>query len=162
MAPLFFLSLLDLPAGFRPLKEAPMLANVKTTVSGYVQYSSQGKLIFLLHRLTGLGTLLFLCIHIVDTAVVYFAPALYAEAIGLYRSTPMMLGEIGLVFCVIFHGVNGLRIAYFDLFKPQGWENVPTRRAMWATLVISILLWLPAAGIMSYNILKFNFGMFGG
>lgn len=139
-----------------------MLANARTTLSGYVQYQSQGKLIFLLHRLTGLGTLLFLTIHIVDTAVVYFAPSLYAEAINIYRTTPMMLGEIGLAFCVIFHGVNGLRIAYLDLFKPQGWEKTATSRAMWLTLIISVLLWLPAAGVMGYNILKFNFGMFGG
>jgi succinate dehydrogenase / fumarate reductase cytochrome b subunit len=139
-----------------------MLANVKTTLSGYVQYRSQGKIIFLLHRLTGLGTLLFLCIHIGDTAVVYFAPSLYADAINIYRTTPMMLGEIGLVFCVIFHGVNGLRIAYLDLFKPQGWERVSAGRTMLATLILSIVLWLPAAAVMGYNILKFNFGMFGG
>ena len=139
-----------------------MLANARTTLSGYINYQSQGKIIFLLHRLTGLGTLLFLCIHIVDTAVVYFAPALYADAINIYRTTPMMLGEIGLVFCVIFHGVNGLRISYLDLFKPQGWGAADAGRTMLATLVLSILLWLPAAGIMSYNILKFNFGMFGG
>ena len=139
-----------------------MLANVKTTLSGYAAYRSQGKLIFLLHRLTGLGTLLFLCVHIVDTAVVYFAPGWYADAINLYRSTPLMLGEIGLVFCVIFHGVNGLRIAYLDLFNPKGWERANADRVMWATLIGSILLWLPAAAVMGYNILKFNFGMFGG
>ena len=139
-----------------------MRANVKTTLSGYTQYRSQGKLIFLLHRLTGLGTLLFLCIHIVDTAVVYFAPGLYAGAIDIYRSTPLMLGEIGLVFCVIFHGVNGLRIAYFDLFKPSGWDSASNGRNMLAVLVISLVLWLPAAAVMGYNILKFNFGMFGG
>lgn len=139
-----------------------MLANLKTTFTGYVHYQSYGKLVFFLHRLTGLGTLLFLCIHIVDTAVVYFAPSLYADAINIYRTTPMMLGEIGLVFCVIFHGANGLRIAYFDLFKPQGWDSATTGRTMLATLIISLLLWLPAAAVMSYNILKFNFGMFGG
>ena len=139
-----------------------MLANVKTTLSGYAQYRSQGKLIFLLHRLTGLGTLLFLCIHIGDTAVVYFAPSLYVDAINIYRTTPMMLGEIGLVFCVIFHGVNGLRIAYLDLFKPQGWERTSAGQTMLATLILSIVLWLPAAAVMGYNILKFNFGMFGG
>jgi len=139
-----------------------LVENLKTTLSGYVGYRGQGHFFFLLHRLTGIGTLLFLAIHILDTAVVYFAPALYADAINLYRSTPFMLGEIGLVFCLIFHGMNGLRIAYFDLFKPGGWERQNANRVMLITLVCSILLWLPAAGIMGYNILKYNFGMFGG
>ena len=139
-----------------------MLANVKTTISGYAQYRGQGHFIFLLHRITGLGTLLFLAIHISDTAVVYFAPSLYAEAIMLYRSTPFMLGEIGLVFCLLFHGVNGLRIAYLDLFKPSGWEKHSVHRVMLVTLIASLVLWLPAAGVMAYNLLKYNFGMFGG
>ena len=139
-----------------------MLANIRTTLAGYVLYRGQGHYIFLLHRITGVGTLLFLAIHIVDTAVVYFAPSLYADAIGLYRSTPFMLGEIALVFCLLFHGVNGLRIAYYDMFKPVGWEKHNANRTMLITLIISVLLWLPAAGIMGFNLLKYNFGMFGG
>ncbi len=139
-----------------------MLANVKTTLSGYAQYRGQGHYIFLLHRITGLGTLLFLAIHIVDTAFVYFAPELYPHTIGLYRSTPFMLGEIGLVFCLIFHGVNGLRIAWFDLFQPGAWEKQNANRVMMITLIVSILIWLPAAVVMAYNLLKYNFGLFGG
>jgi len=33
---------------------------------------------------------------------------------------------------------------------------------MLITLICSLVLWLPAAGIMGYDILKYNFGMFGG
>lgn len=142
--------------------DSSLLGNIKATLLGYVQYRGQGQVVFLLHRITGLGTLLFLTIHIVDTAVVYFAPELYPHSIALYRNTAFMLGEIGLVFCVVFHGVNGLRIAYADLFKPEAWTLRNTGRAVITTLIISVLLWLPAAGIMSYNILKYNFGMFGG
>jgi succinate dehydrogenase / fumarate reductase cytochrome b subunit len=139
-----------------------LVENFKTTLSGYVRYRGQGHYVFLLHRITGLGTLLFLAIHILDTAVVYFAPAFYADAIAIYRSTPFMLGEIALVFCVIFHGANGLRIAYFDLVKPGAWEKHNANRVMLITLICSLVLWLPAAGIMGYDILKYNFGMFGG
>jgi len=64
-----------------------LVENFKTTLSGYVRYRGQGHYVFLLHRITGLGTLLFLAIHILDTAVVYFAPAFYADAIAIYRST---------------------------------------------------------------------------
>lgn len=121
---------------------------------GYVSYKGgEGQLSFLLHRITGLGTLLFLTIHIVDTAMVYFYPDLYAEAIGLYQSPLFMIGEIGLVFSVIFHGVNGLRIAYLDLFKPKKWRIDSQRSAVRWTLGLSIILWLPAAVIMFSNLL---------
>ncbi len=139
------------------------LSSLRTTFTGYVRYSGrEGHYSFLLHRLTGLGTLLFLIIHILDTSTVYFFPELYTEAIGIYQSTPFMIGEIGLVFSVIYHGVNGFRIIYADMVKPSAWSIRSERLAAKLTLVISLVLWLPAAGIMGYNLLHYNFGMFGG
>ena len=131
----------------------------KLNLTGLTRYNGrEGQLSFILHRLSGLGTLLFLVVHILDTSTVYFFPSLYEHAIDLYRSTPFMLGEIGLVFLVIYHGVNGARIAIFDLFAPERW-NIDTQRksAKW-TLGISILLWLPAAYIMGRSLLVNNFG----
>ena len=139
------------------------MSSLKTTVTGYAGYRGrEGQLSFLLHRVTGLGTLLFLAIHILDTATVYFIPSLYDEAIGLYQTTLFGLGELALVFCLIFHGVNGLRIAYLDMFRPKDWEIQRQRSGVRMTLLISILLWLPAAGVMLYNLAYHNFGMFGG
>lgn len=131
-----------------------------TNITGLTRYRGrEGQISFILHRLTGLGTLLFLSIHILDTATVYFFPSLYEHAIDLYRTTPLMIGEILLVFSVIYHGVNGLRIAYFDLYRPDLW-NIETNRksAIW-TLVISVVLWLPAAYLMGRALLIHNFGL---
>ena len=133
---------------------------VKLNVTGLARYRGrEGQISFLLHRLTGLGTLLFLSVHILDTATVYFFPSLYEHAIALYRSTPFMLGEIVLVFSVIYHGINGVRIAIFDLFFPELW-NIETQRktAIWG-LVLAILLWLPAAYLMGRSLLVHNFGL---
>jgi len=140
-----------------------MLGSLRTSFTGYLTYrGGEGQVSFLLHRVTGLGLLFFLTIHIVDTALVYFAPHLYEHALELYRSTPFMLGEIGLVFCVLFHGLNGLRIAYYDLFTTAGGEIKRVRKSVWATFVITIILWTPVAGIMGYKLLYHNFGFFGG
>lgn len=140
-----------------------MFESIKTSFTGYLTYRGRtGQISFLLHRITGLGTLFFLAIHIVDTAFVYFAPNLYEYAVELYRSTPFMLGEIGLVFCVLFHGSNGLRIAYFDLFKPSGWDIESASKSVWVTLVVTMVLWIPAASVMGYKLLHYNFGLFGG
>jgi succinate dehydrogenase / fumarate reductase cytochrome b subunit len=109
-----------------------------------------------------LGVLLFLAIHIVDTSFVYFAPALYDEVINIYRSTVFGIGEIGLVFCLFFHGVNGLRIAYLDKFAPKNWTIAKTRRSAQIALIVTLVMWIPAAGWMAYNILRHNYGLLGG
>lgn len=138
------------------------MSALKTTLSGYVGYRGrEGQLSFLLHRLTGLGTLLFLFIHILDTATVHFFPNLYAHAIAIYQTVPFELGEIVLVFSVLYHGANGLRIAFFDFF-PRYWKREYSRNWAWVTFITALVLWLPMAGIMGYNILKYNFGLFGG
>ncbi|MEJ2709195.1 MAG: hypothetical protein P8074_16405 [Anaerolineales bacterium] len=135
------------------------MEDVKLTLTGLARYSGRGgQLSFILHRLTGLGTLLFLAIHILDTATVYFFPSLYSHAIDIYRSTPFMIGEIFLVFSVIYHGVNGARIAIFDLFAPSFWEKSSSRPSTVWTLVVAIILWLPAAYLMGRNLLIYNFG----
>lgn len=113
-----------------------------------------GQLSFILHRVTGLGILLFLVIHVVDTSTVFFFPSLYADAIAIYRSAPFMIGEIFLVFSVIYHGVNGARIAIFDLGLVKNWEITNQINSVMWTLLISILLWLPAAYVMGRNILE--------
>lgn len=137
------------------------MSGIRTTLTGYVGYRGrEGHWSFLLHRITGLGTGLFLIIHIVDIAFVYFAPALFMDVIKMYQSTLFGLGEIALVFCVLYHGVNGLRVAFFDMVAPKNWAIPTQRRSTWWTLGISLALWLPAAGIMAYNLLKHNFGLF--
>ncbi len=138
-------------------------SSLKNTAIGYLSYKGmEGHYAFLLHRLTGLGTLLFLAIHIVDTAFVYYFPSLYEHAIELYRSTPFMIGEIFLVFSVIFHGINGLRIALIDLYFEKKWVIKAQQRGVRLTLIASTILWLPAAFIMARSMLIHNFGLFGG
>lgn len=139
------------------------MSEIQATVTGYTRYRGrEGQLAFLLHRLTGLGVLLFLIIHIVDTSFVYFAPQLYDDVIMLYRSTIFGLGELALVFCLIFHGINGMRIAWFDLFAPESWKIKTARGSVRGVLMAAIVVWIPAAGMMLYNLLRHNYGFFGG
>src|SRR5512146_2042730 len=129
-----------------------LMSTLRTTLTGYALYKGrEGQWSFLLHRLTGLGTLLFLSIHILDTATVYFFPNLYPEAIGIYRTTLFGIGEIALIFSVFYHGVNGLRIAFFDMFAPKGWTIPSERTSILWTLGITLVIFLPAAFIMVRN-----------
>jgi succinate dehydrogenase cytochrome b556 subunit len=125
-------------------------------VEGLFYRGREGHLSFIGHRLAGLGTVLFLAIHILDTSTVYFFPSLYAHAIDIYRSTPFMLGEIMLVAAVLFHGVNGLKIILNDTF-PQWWTKHEERSSFWRVLGVTAVLWLPAAYLMGRNLYLNNF-----
>jgi succinate dehydrogenase / fumarate reductase, cytochrome b subunit len=138
------------------------MGNLKTTLRGYTSYRGRdGQLAFLLHRITGLGTLLFLTIHILHTSTVYFKPILYMEAIALFRTTFFGVAEIVLIFCVFYHGFNGLRIAIFDTLYPKGWKLPFTRSSVKANFTLTLIFWLPATFIMARNLLIHNFGLFG-
>lgn len=139
------------------------MSTLKTTLTGYAGYRGrEGHWSFLLHRITGLGTILFLTIHILDIGFVYFKPALFLDALALYQTTLFGIGEVFLVFCVLYHGINGLRVAYFDIFKPNLWAIDSQRKSTRVSLAISLVLWVPAAVWMLRNLLMHNFGLFGG
>ncbi|MFV1859280.1 MAG: hypothetical protein ACC647_08005 [Anaerolineales bacterium] len=122
------------------------------TVQGALRYrGGEHQLSYYVHRLSGLGTLLFLIVHILDTSIVYFIPSLYQEGIDLYRTTGMMLGEIVLVVAVIVHGANGIRIALSDFF-PKWWQERRQRTAFWLVATITFLLAAPAVFFMGRSL----------
>ncbi len=69
---------------------------------------------------------------------------------------------MGLVFCLFFHGVNGIRIAYLDMFKPTDWTMESERRSAVIALVVTLVLFVPSAVFMARNLLIHNFGLLGG
>ncbi|NDJ51584.1 MAG: succinate dehydrogenase, cytochrome b556 subunit [Chloroflexi bacterium] len=127
-----------------------------TTLIGTIRESlrykgREGQIAWMGHRLAGLGTLLFFVIHVVDTSWVFFAPELYSEAIALYKSPLFLLGEVGLMAAVIFHAINGLRIAVMD-WRPQLWKY--QRQISVATFAIIAILFVPAFIIMAGHIIE--------
>jgi succinate dehydrogenase / fumarate reductase cytochrome b subunit len=112
---------------------------------------------YLLHRISGLAVLLFLSIHILDTALVYFDPSAYTALLAVYRSPFFMASEIALVAGVIYHGVNGARIALCDLVFPAAWSKGRERFYARLTIALSALLWLPAGIIMGANFIGRTF-----
>ncbi len=117
----------------------------------------EGMVAFLLHRISGLAMLLFLSLHIVDTSTVYLFPDFYEEFLAVYRSPVFMLLEIALVAGVIYHGLNGFRIALFDLVLPSAWTIDRERLSVRLTILLAALLWLPAGIIMGGNFIGYTF-----
>jgi len=140
-----------------------MSDRIEDTFSGYVRYrGGEGQTAFLLHRFSGLATLAFLVLHILTISTVFFAPAWYNVIAALFRNPFIMAAEIVLAFFVVFHGVNGLRIAYFDCYHPELWAKIPGKQSMRAVFVIAFILWLPALWVMGWALLTHGLGLFGG
>lgn len=69
---------------------------------------------FYLHRLTGIGVLAFLALHIVDVSLFAVSHPLYDRVHALYATPVLRLLECILIFAVLFHTLNGLRILAVD------------------------------------------------
>src|SRR5260221_8684184 len=72
---------------------------------------------WLLHRVTGLGILLFLLVHIVDISLLGFGPQVYDDGILLFDSVVVRLLSLALIAAVLFHAFNGVRIMVIDFWR---------------------------------------------
>ena len=70
------------------------------------------------HRLSGIGVLVYLFMHIVETSTVAFGPDVYNTAVGYFKNLPARLGEIVLMAALVYHALNGLRVIAMD-FRPS-------------------------------------------
>ena len=76
-----------------------------------------GQWAFILHRVTGLLVFMFLLLHIVDVSMINFHNGrTYDEIHKLYGNILLRLFEVGLLFGLVFHSLNGLRIVMVDFF----------------------------------------------
>lgn len=129
-----------------------MVKNIVNGVSGLIRYHGGiSHYTFLMHRISGLGVLVFLSLHILLESTAHYMPSVYDSLNGGLRTRAGLAAEIIMAFLVIFHGVNGFRIAYFDLFHLDLWTPHPALHSVRATWIIAILLWLPAAVIMALH-----------
>ncbi|HYW09445.1 MAG TPA: succinate dehydrogenase, cytochrome b556 subunit [Longimicrobium sp.] len=105
----------------------------------------EGMWTWLLHRVTGLGILFFLLIHVFDTALVIYWPDIYDKSLDIYRHPVFRLGELAIFFSVLYHALNGLRIIIQD-FWPYAMRH--QAKMAWAAMGLSFALILPIAWIM--------------
>ncbi len=109
-----------------------------------------GQWSWVLHRITGLGVVFFLFLHVIDTSWAVFYPEKYVEAIAVYQSPLFTLGEFALVAAVVYHAINGLRISILDN-RPNLWRY--QQRAAIAVVIISGLILIPVFILMFGHVL---------
>lgn len=101
-----------------------------------------GQWSWLLHRVTGLGILLFLLVHIVDITLIGFGPKIYNDAIGIFSLWPIRLVSLALIASVLFHAFNGVRIILID-FWASGYKYQQVM--FYIVLAVTIIGFVPMA-----------------
>jgi succinate dehydrogenase / fumarate reductase cytochrome b subunit len=105
----------------------------------------EGYWAWLLHRLSGLGVLAFLFLHVLDTSLVSFWPGAYVALLHVYRAPVFRVMEVGLAAALLYHGINGLRICLADFSDLAARRHREVWYAGWAAFVV---LFLPTAYLM--------------
>ena len=119
-----------------------------TTLTETLRYRGAiGQWSWLLHRISGLGVVVFLLIHVIDTSWAVFYPRLYEEAIAVYQTPLFTIGEFLLIACVVYHAYNGLRIVILD-YKPRLWryQQKAARYVLLATAITLIPVFILMLG----------------
>ena len=108
-----------------------------------------GMISWALHRITGLGILLFLIIHIADIFVVRYGAEAFDDLLFIYHNPIFRTLEIGLVAAVYFHAVNGIRVILIDFSDRAALHQ---RELFWATVIIFTVAFIPTAILMLRNV----------
>lgn len=111
----------------------------------------EGHWSYILHRVTGVGVLLFLLVHILDTALIGWGPEIYNKAIALYRHPFFRLNEVVLFAAVLYHALNGVRIIIVD-FWPRSTKY--HRQMVWWETALFVALMIPVSIAMILPIFK--------
>jgi succinate dehydrogenase / fumarate reductase cytochrome b subunit len=123
-------------------------------VSSSTRYRGKsGQWAFLGHRITGFLVFLFLLLHVVDVSLLRW-PHTYDQVHRLYGNVMLRLFEVGLLFALVFHTFNGLRIVAVDIF-PDAVRN--QRRLFQGVLAITLLMGVPGGIVILWPFINGHF-----
>lgn len=128
------------------IKNMTTVRTWKEKFLGLVTYRGhEGQWSYTLHRLTGIGVFVFLLTHILDTAALMAGPEAYNRVMSVFRYPVFRVGEVFLFGAVLYHSLNGVRVAVVDLtVKGTLWQ----KKLFWGEVVLFVLLMVPTTYIM--------------
>jgi len=100
---------------------------------------------WIFHRVTGVGILLFLFIHILDTALILLGPNAYNHMASFYKQPFFRPMEVALLAAILYHSLNGIRISLMDF-----WPRLMRFQAtlFYAVVILFFMLFIPATYLM--------------
>jgi succinate dehydrogenase / fumarate reductase cytochrome b subunit len=70
---------------------------------------------FVINRVTGLGVLLYLYLHLVVLSMLAGGPSMWDQFVSIAGSPVFLLLDVVLLFGLLAHGLNGIRVALVGL-----------------------------------------------
>ncbi|MCK4801460.1 MAG: hypothetical protein KAS84_05675, partial [Anaerolineales bacterium] len=97
------------------IKEETMALSRKVGLIAGAKYKGGGPMLsWVLHRISGLGIIIFVTLHVIAS----FLTQQLGSDLGIFVNTiyESIYFQLFIVFCAIFHGVNGFRIILLDIW----------------------------------------------
>lgn len=81
--------------------------------------------LYILHRLTGLGILMFFLLHIFASSARMYGPEIWNTAMAILKNPVFKLGEFFVFVAFAFHASNGIRLILIELGLAVGKAKEP-------------------------------------
>ena len=121
-----------------------------TATRGTVYRGKSGQWAFVAHRITGVLVFMFLMLHIIDVALINVDAELYNEVHELYGNVLLRLFEVGLLFALLYHSFNGVRIVLLDFFPGMVRRE---RRMTNVVVALTLLAGIPGGVVIMWPFL---------
>ena len=118
-------------------------------VEGLKYKGGMPMLVWVLHRISGIGIALFVGMHILASFSSQVFGLNFAKSINVLYESPTF--QVVVFFCVLFHAINGLRITVLDLW-PKLIEH--QREALWVEWAV----FLPIYSLAVFVIIRTALG----
>nr|MBN1230127.1 succinate dehydrogenase, cytochrome b556 subunit [Anaerolineae bacterium] len=106
-----------------------------------------GSWAFALNRLTGLGLVVYLLLHLVVLSILLQGEAGWDKFITLARHPLFLLMDVVLIFGILFHGLNGIRVALVGMGI-----GVRSHKTLFWILMVIALVALVISAVMVFTI----------
>jgi succinate dehydrogenase / fumarate reductase cytochrome b subunit len=126
-----------------------LLSSTTSTGRKTIYRGDPGMWAWVLHRITGATIFFFLFVHVLDTALVRVSPQAYNEVVETYKTPIVGAMEAALVAAVLYHALNGIRVALIDF-----WSQGPRyqRLMLWVVGVVWIVAMTAVLIVLGANI----------
>jgi succinate dehydrogenase / fumarate reductase, cytochrome b subunit len=101
-----------------------------------LKYRSTGKLAFMVHRLSGIGLVAYLYLHLVLLNKLRQGPPAWDSFLQVMRSPLVQVLDSVLLFGILIHGLNGLRLTLIGFGAFLRWQRV----FFWFSLILAAAL----------------------
>lgn len=97
-----------------------------------------GMTAWVLHRITGLGLVFYITLHIWVVSSLQLGPKAFETTMAFVGAPFFRFLEVGLLFAVIYHALNGIRLIAIDFF------GATEKHVAWFYVLMGIgaILWI--------------------